>query len=160
MKRIKSSELKGCSFDPLPNSLRNFIYTYISCNSFLFQWLRNQKKIIVTGGNGGIGQEIVQAILDKYPAVRIVATYNRRSALIQHERLDWQKIHLRDPSAIKHWSSNIDHLDWIINCVGLLHEEGRGPEKNIRAVDSGFLLENIRINTLPTLLLANTLQKR
>jgi NAD(P)-dependent dehydrogenase (short-subunit alcohol dehydrogenase family) len=68
--------------------------------------------------------------------------------------VEWQNLDVRDPSTIQQWSSRFDRVDWILNCVGFLHEDGRGPEKSIRAVDSEFLLESIRINTLPTLLLA------
>ncbi|MEM7543712.1 MAG: short chain dehydrogenase, partial [Pseudomonadota bacterium] len=39
-------------------------------------------------------------------------------------------------------------------CAGLLHDESHGPEKTIRAVDADFMMENIRVNTLPTLMLA------
>ena len=112
------------------------------------------KQIIIIGGSGGIGQALVQALLVEYPAVRISATYHRRGVPFQHERLNWQKLDVRDPPAIQQWSSKFNHVDWILNCVGFLHEDGRGPEKSIRAVESDFLLESIRVNTLPTLLLA------
>jgi NAD(P)-dependent dehydrogenase (short-subunit alcohol dehydrogenase family) len=112
------------------------------------------KQIIIVGGSGGIGQALVKALLDEYPAVLISATYHRREIPFQHKRVEWQNLDVRDPSTIQQWSSRFDRVDWILNCVGFLHEDGRGPEKSIRAVDSEFLLESIRINTLPTLLLA------
>ena len=52
------------------------------------------------------------------------------------------------------WAHGIDQVDWIINAAGFLHGPAGGPEKSIRSVDPDFLLENIRINALPTLLLA------
>jgi len=112
------------------------------------------KQINIIGGSGGIGQALVQVLLEEYPAARISTTYNRRPIPIQHERLEWQKLDVRDQSVIQQWSSDFNRVDWILNCVGFLHEDGRGPEKSIRAVEANFLLESIRINTLPTLLLA------
>lgn len=101
-------------------------------------------QIIIIGGSGGIGQALVQALLDEYPAVRISATYYRRGIPFQLERLDWLKLDVRDPAAIQQWSYSFNHVDWILNCVGFLHEVGRGPEKSIRAVGSDFLLESIK----------------
>lgn len=72
----------------------------------------------------------------------------------QHERLRWQQLDIRDPEQIQAWASNFERVDWLINCAGYLHGNSGGPEKSIRSVETGFLLENIQINTIPTLLTA------
>jgi NAD(P)-dependent dehydrogenase (short-subunit alcohol dehydrogenase family) len=41
----------------------------------------------------------------------------------------------------------------------MLHNDMHGPEKTIKRFDSDFFVENIRVNTLPTLLLAKHFDK-
>ncbi len=112
------------------------------------------QQINVIGASGGIGQAMVAAVLDRYPGARIAATHHRSEVPFEHERVDWQRLDLRDPGAIEAWSSDFERVDWMLNCAGYLHGEAGGPEKNIRSLEAEFLLENIRVNTLPTLLLA------
>ena len=112
------------------------------------------QRLIVVGASGGIGQALTQALLDEFPAAQIYATHNRSAIPFHHERVAWRQLDVVDPDAIETWAAAFDRVDWIINCVGFLHGAQGGPEKNIRSLDPEFLLDNIRINTLPTLLLA------
>jgi len=110
--------------------------------------------LIVAGASGGLGAALVDALLTRFPGARIFASYYRSRARREHPRLNWRQLDLRDAAAIEQWSASFTRVDWIVNAAGYLHGSHGGPEKNIRAVDSDFLLENIRINTLPSLLLA------
>ncbi len=112
------------------------------------------RHIIVAGASGGLGQAMVHALLQQMPDARIAASHFRNAAPFADDRVSWTRLDLRDAAAIEGWASNFDEVDWVINCAGFLHNSERGPEKNIRSVDPEFLLENIRVNTLPTLLLA------
>ena len=112
------------------------------------------RQINVVGASGGIGRAMVAAVLARYPEARIAATHYHSDIPFEHERVEWRRLDLRDPEAIEAWSSGFEQVDWMVNCAGYLHGEAGGPEKNIRSLESDFLLENIRINTLPTLLLA------
>ncbi len=112
------------------------------------------EKIVVVGGNGGIGQALVRELLQVFPEARIRATYRRGDVPFAAERLNWQPLDLLEPSAIADWASGFERVDWLLNCAGFLHGPEAGPEKNIRSVEAEFFLDNIRINTLPTLLLA------
>ncbi len=112
------------------------------------------EKIVVVGGNGGIGQAMVRELLQVFPQSRVRATYRRGSVPFAAERLNWQQLDLLEPSAIADWASGFERVDWLVNCAGFLHSPESGPEKNIRSVEAEFFLDNIRINTLPTLLLA------
>jgi NAD(P)-dependent dehydrogenase (short-subunit alcohol dehydrogenase family) len=112
------------------------------------------QRLIVVGASGGIGQALTRALLDEFPAAQIYATHNRSAIPFHHERVDWRQLDVVDPDAIETWAAAFDRVDWIINCVGFLHGAQGGPEKNIRSLEPEFLLDNIKINTLPSLLLA------
>ena len=112
--------------------------------------------ILVVGGSGGIGQALISELVTRFPEAQITASYHQGQHKTEHERLGWQRLDIRDPVAIDHWASNFKRVDWILNAAGYLHGADGGPEKSIRAVEPEFLLENIRINTLPTLLLAKS----
>jgi NAD(P)-dependent dehydrogenase (short-subunit alcohol dehydrogenase family) len=114
----------------------------------------NPQTLIVVGASGGIGSALVDALLARFPVARIFASYHRSTNRPQHERLRWQQLDLRDAAAIEQWSAGFARVDWIVNAAGYLHGSHGGPEKSIRALEGDFLLENIRINTLPSLLLA------
>ena len=112
------------------------------------------KTVILVGGSGGLGRAMVKTLLDQLPDVRVFATHHSSAIPFQQERLNWRQLDLRDPDAIEQWSSDFDRVDWILNFAGFLHGETGGPEKSIRALDPEFLIDSIRINSLPTLLLA------
>ena len=110
--------------------------------------------IIVAGGSGGIGRALIEALLQRFPRARINASFYQSENLLQHDRLCWRQVDLRDAESIERWAAAIDDVDWIVNAAGYLHGDHGGPEKSIRRFEADLLLENIRINTLPTLLLA------
>ena len=112
--------------------------------------------IIVIGGSGGIGRALIDVLLARYAETQICASYYQAQHRPGHERLDWQALDIRDPLAIEGWASDFNRVDWIINAAGYLHGNHGGPEKSIRNFDAEFLLENIRVNTLPTLMLAKS----
>lgn len=114
----------------------------------------NPHTVIVIGGSGGLGRAMVRTLLDQLPEVRVLATHHSAAIPFQHERLHWRQLDIRDSDSIEQWSSEFDRVDWILNFAGFLHGTAGGPEKNIRALDPDFLIESIRVNSLPTLLLA------
>jgi len=112
--------------------------------------------ILIIGGSGGIGTAMTSELLARFPQAQIAATYHRGQPQVEHARLNWQALDLRGSAAIDSWASDFKRVDWIVNAAGYLHGSHGGPEKSIRALDPEFLLENIRLNTLPTLLLAKS----
>jgi len=114
----------------------------------------NPQNIVVVGASGGIGSKLVDALLQRYPRASIGASYHRRPGLLEDPRVRWRRIDVRDEESIAGWAVDFERVDWLLNCAGFLHGDAGRPEKSIRELQGDFLLENIRVNTLPTLLLA------
>ncbi len=110
--------------------------------------------IVVAGASGGIGQAMVRALLARFDGARIHASHFSSEPPCELERVSWQRVDLRDEESIRSWAAAVDEVDWVVNCAGFLHDEYGGPEKSIASVESERLLESIRVNTLPSLLLA------
>ena len=56
--------------------------------------------------------------------------------------------------AIEQISEHVDHIDWAINAVGLLHNGSHQPEKAVKQLDPEFFIDNMKVNALPSLLIA------
>ena len=56
--------------------------------------------------------------------------------------------------AIEQISEHVDHIDWAINAVGLLHNDSHQPEKAVKQLDPEFFIDNMKVNALPSLLIA------
>ncbi len=112
------------------------------------------QRILLPGGSGGIGAALGRALLETFPDARIEASHHRNMPPFTSDRVAWRRLDLRDEDAIAAWAGETERVDWIVNCAGFLHGEGAGPEKNLRLLKSEFLLHCIRVNALPTLLLA------
>ena len=123
------------------------------------------KNYLIIGGTGGIGQAIIEQLMadPNNPDVetsnyRIFATYHNSIPSIEHDSLYWIKMDIGNEESIKNAitmiKKQINHLDWVINAVGLLHNEQSQPEKSLRQIDSDFFLLNMQINALASLLIA------
>ncbi|GAL20401.1 cell-cell signaling protein C-factor [Vibrio maritimus] len=118
--------------------------------------------VLIVGGSGGIGWAMCRQ-LAQLPEIQVFATY--RSTLPRgsedYERISWFQLDVMEqahyPMLVERLSEVV-HLDWLINCVGALSINERMPEKSLKSVDSEQFIDAIRINTLPTLLLAQHFQ--
>ncbi len=69
-------------------------------------------------------------------------------------RIHWSQVDATDESSVKRWLSNIEELDWLINCAGFLHDANTKPEKSITQFNPQDFRKNMDINCLANLLLA------
>ncbi|MFA0134438.1 SDR family oxidoreductase [Vibrio splendidus] len=115
--------------------------------------------ILVVGGSGGIGFAVVKHLLSElsrfdFLDVHVDATYHSQQPELENSRLNWHNVDATNEADIEQLSKQFEKLDWLINCVGMLHTPDLGPEKNLSSIDPEFFLKNISVNTLPSLLLA------
>lgn len=126
----------------------------------------NNKTYLIIGGTGGIGQAMVQQLVqqtavsqsDQSQSTQVFATYHRNKPNIEAENLHWLPMNVSDEDSIKKAADTIKqtvgHVDWVINCVGLLHTGTAQPEKALRQMETEFFLQNMQINALASLLIA------
>ncbi len=117
----------------------------------------------VVGASGGIGAALVAALANRADVAEVHATFHRSpaggargsvgaygsAAAVRHAKLDATR-----EDEVQAWLQGIERLDWLINCVGMLHDAEHGPEKSLRQFEPEHFEASMRINALPTLLLA------
>ncbi|MGL4713381.1 MAG: SDR family oxidoreductase [Shewanella sp.] len=111
-------------------------------------------KVLIVGGSGGIGKAMIKQIQESYPDATVHATFRHHLPKDMQEKIKWHALDVTNEAEIKQLSETLTELDWIINCVGILHRQDKGPEKNLQSVDVGFFQHNITLNTLPSIMLA------
>jgi len=118
--------------------------------------------VAIVGASGGIGAALLDQLAVREDVAAIHATFYRSpqasslgsiASFGEATRVNWSQLDARDDLSVKTWLANIGPVDWLINCVGMLHDNTHGPEKTIRAFDVDHFSESIRANCLPTLLL-------
>jgi len=115
--------------------------------------------VVVIGGSGGIGMGLVKTVLKNNQTCTVHATYRKICPEFNDDRLNWYQLDVTKEEDFRRLSVDLKKIDWIINCVGMLHTKEKGPEKAVRAIEPDFFLDNFRINTLPTLLIAKYFSK-
>ncbi|CAM3997551.1 SDR family oxidoreductase [Psychrobacter arenosus] len=118
---------------------------------------------LIIGGTGGIGLAMIQQLLQDNPiatgaGVQIFATYHNREPSLQAENLHWLPMDVTEEASIAATIADIKaqttQLHWVINAVGLLHTATEGPEKSIRQLEPEYFMQNMKVNALPSLLIA------
>ncbi len=116
--------------------------------------------IVIVGGSGGIGQAFIRNLVGKDDVLSIHATFNRNEPKFLHPKLIWQRMDVMQQSSVRTWSETLGEIDWLINAAGILHTRDSRPEKSVGQFEPDFFLQNISINTVPTLVLARFTQEK
>lgn len=111
-------------------------------------------KVLIVGGSGGIGQAMVKQVQETYPDATVHATYRHHLPNDRQNNIQWYQLDVTNEVEIKQLSEQLTELDWIINCVGILHTQDKGPEKSLQSLDIDFFQHNLTLNTLPSVMLA------
>lgn len=120
---------------------------------------------LVVGAGQGIGLEFVRQLLKSERFDRIYATHrNPHSKLldITDPRLCCFSMDIVEEAQIAKVASSIQtetaSLQFVINCVGLLHDGAMQPEKSLRHLNAEALVRYFQINSIGAVLLAKHLQ--
>ena len=113
--------------------------------------------VLIVGASGGIGRALAENYAVK--GHHVIGTYCKNLPPELSESIDLIRMDPSQEADVQNSLSKISSLDLLINCVGFLSTEDGLPEKTIRKFEPHGLEESIRINTLPTLLIAKHAQK-
>ncbi|MGP5211594.1 SDR family oxidoreductase [Psychrobacter alimentarius] len=117
------------------------------------------KTYLIIGGTGGIGRAMVEQLIDSEKhSTRVFATYHRHVPDFDADNLYWIPMNICDEQSIQQAADVIKqqtaHIDWVVNCAGLLHTDAQQPEKALRQIETAFFLQNMQVNALASLLIA------
>ncbi|MGY5450336.1 SDR family NAD(P)-dependent oxidoreductase [Agarivorans sp. MS3-6] len=111
-------------------------------------------KVLVVGGSGGIGLALVKQLCQRSDIQQVIATWHVNPQHFQHPKLNWQPLDISNEQSIAQLFSQIDKLDWLINCVGVLHSSTLKPEKSLAQCQADNFMLSMQLNALPSLMLA------
>ena len=121
---------------------------------------------LVVGATQGIGLEFIRQVLQDERMDHVFATYRSQETAAQlfalaeqyAERLHCIPMDITDESQIETGILQIraiaPNLHFVINCVGLLHNEQQQPEKALRQLNTENLLNYFQINSIGPALIA------
>lgn len=109
---------------------------------------------LVIGGSGGLGLALTKLFCGSPDIASVTATYRTHQPTFHADKLNWVQLDITDEESVVKLFEKCPDLTYIINAVGLLHSAGSNPEKAITQFEPDFFIDNIRVNTLSTLLIA------
>jgi NAD(P)-dependent dehydrogenase (short-subunit alcohol dehydrogenase family) len=123
----------------------------------------NSHTALVVGASRGIGLAITRQLLHEHSIQRVYATYrNAETAAdlleIDDERLQTFRLDITSTDDLQdlatHIRANGDHLDFVINSCGILHEDELQPEKSLTQCKQVSLMRLFLVNSIGPLMLA------
>ncbi len=119
--------------------------------------LNSIKHVLLLGATGGIGQAIMNHLLDQNSSLVIHAL--TRSP-VEHPRVHNAVADVINESGLTEFMSSFPSVkfEMIINTVGYLENELGGPEKSLRDISEEKLIEYFRANAVLTPVLAKVVR--
>ena len=129
--------------------------------SFAWQDADAGLRVVVAGGNGGIGKALVDALLER-PGVASIHVLSRSpepagasddavKAIADRpdRRLEWLQADIGSEESLAALADHVAApLDLILVATGVLHGDDFAPERRSRDLNSAAMLEVLRINTV------------
>lgn len=125
------------------------------------------KTASIVGAGQGIGLGFVRGLLAADNIERVYATYRRLESAtellaISDPRLCCLQMDITDESQIatvvRQIQAETTALHYVINCVGVLHEDRMQPEKSLRHINAEQLLRYFQVNSVGAMLLFKQVQ--
>jgi NAD(P)-dependent dehydrogenase (short-subunit alcohol dehydrogenase family) len=129
----------------------------------------NQGNALIVGASQGIGLGFVKKLLQDGRSAQIYATYRSQESAAEllalereyPERICCLQVDVTDEGQIAQAAAcigeEVGKLHLVVNCAGILHEEGLKPEKSLKQVNPEHLLRYFQVNSVSSLLLAKHL---
>lgn len=125
--------------------------------------------VLVQGAGGGIGLALTHALLARRSVTRLFAASREPDApklreLAADARVVLLPLDVEEPGSVaeaaKQVGTQTGHLDLLVNCAGLLHDEATGmhPERRLAAVEAHNLARAFRVNAIGSMLMAQAFE--
>ncbi len=113
------------------------------------------KRILIAGSGSQIGQALITYWQDQ--GVEVVSIGRAASSEAdQHLSINMAEAH--GISVLQNWLQQGALVDAVISCYGFLHHTEHGPEKSLNEFDDAFFMQNMQINLLTHVHIAQALQ--
>jgi NAD(P)-dependent dehydrogenase (short-subunit alcohol dehydrogenase family) len=108
-------------------------------------------KVLIMGGNGGIGSAIVRQMLSS--GYHVISTFNSalKDELYQHENLEWVKLDLTNIPLTIQFLNELTRVDIAVHCAGIAHSSLLGKQ------DTQLIMNQIYVNFASSILLTEKL---
>lgn len=103
---------------------------------------------MIFGATGGIGAALAAEYASRHPLAQVIGV--SRSGVPAVDLLDESSI----SAAAREYAKADISPNLVIMATGVLHKDGKGPEKSLRELDPEWMVENYRINAIGPALVA------
>ena len=129
----------------------------------------NSANTLIVGASQGIGLGFVKRLLQDDRIAKVYATYRQLESANElislanqySDKLVGLSLDITEESQIaevvQRIKAEVNKLNLVINCVGILHDDTFQPEKSLKQINSENLLRYFQVNSIGSILLAKHL---